>query len=460
MSQLKKNKTVIFLISFIVTCVIITIIAIYLTNEGIITFSQSDIPGEDPPIIISDGLGIKTLEDQYIFNNLELVTKKYQNGKKKVYTWGEEYPLEIEYLQIEGLKNKEVQDRINQEIKNIAFHQVTQEEQNNPKIDRIYIQVYCQANFSNILSLHTVKETRKKGKTENVYEYADSVGMNYNLATGEKLTFSDLFTNDANIKSILSQSAYTTFAEEYLNKRYEDENFDWDGDMNKIDYSEIEDNVLKIVQSYDKDKQPSFYFNERFIFALIGGKQITINMRDFYHQIAIYHRFAKTEGLYEKIETQSRYVFIPKDDKYMLYRKLGKIGDNLFVDVVLQNFDYEEENISKQDKKVQEYINQLEKRIEECKTYLKKNPDKAIVLSLYQDVQYNEGVESNHLYGAKAIMSKEYYQSTYFNKVLEWEQTEHQVADVIGKELMTLLYNDKEENKNIKVYEENSDTDN
>ena len=451
MSQSNKNKGVIFLIIFILICVTMTVIAIYLTNEGIITLAKVDNKVDEPKQIIkSDDLGIKTLEDRYNYNPLTLTTEEYHLGSKSENDFY--YPIEVHYVQISGLKNISIQDKINKEIKETALAQIDDNELDKNNFKYVMVTAKCVGNFSNVLSIRIDKDYMDESlgkELENSF-----IGLNYNLKTGEKIDFTEMFTNDAGTKNIIAQSAYKTFAGEYLDYLYyqlqfPEESQYWDGDMNKIDYSEIEDRVFKVLQTYDRNNKYPFCFDERYIYTYIDSEEIAIEMRNFYSQIAIYNRYANATGLFEE-EQNDFLVFLPNYIYGVVYRNVKKIDDNLFIDLGLVNWIGDDEY--KRELDIATYIQDFEKRIEECKEYLKENKNQAIVLAVTKELYNGENGEiTEYVYDAKAIMSKDYFNNTYLDRVLEWEQTDKIGVDVLDYFLTSLLSMDNYEgNSNIK----------
>lgn len=433
--------------------------AIYLTNEGRLHLPEWNNE-KFSSSITSDGLGIQSLKEKYKPNLLEIETKTYHRGKKiKLDEYNTCYEIEIDYFEIHGLIDRNIEEKINQEVKNHVFTQADEQEMQNKKWKNISVSAECIGNFSNILSVRITKSFRDKNGNWGSEEEFSS--LNYDLRTGEKFGFSDVFTNDAGTKQILLHSAYHTFARDYLydyaDKFYNsDKELEWDGDMSKIDYSELEDRVFKILQNYDRNHSYPFCVNERYIFVFIENREITINMRDFYKQIAIYHRFANPSNIYEKVNPKEYFVFIEGDTDYDAYRRIELIENRFFIDVEICRYEYDEngnETAHLTESVIQKYVKDIEKKIKSCQSYLEKNPDKAMVLSVYQDVSYWNGEITDNTYIARAVMEKEYFQTTYMDKVLEWEQGEHLTGDMIGGKLLTFLLSDKEENKNIQVYE-------
>ncbi|MDP3305595.1 MAG: hypothetical protein Q8S15_05970 [Erysipelotrichaceae bacterium] len=120
-------------------------------------------------------------------------------------------------LEIRGLKNKVIENKINQEISDkIDGLKSYRNSENLPPYRGIYTRIpaenialnynvysYVTYNFNNVLSIvFTGYYTfNLKGSSEHV-TVTDS--LNYDLTTGKQLTVSDLLTNDANTKQALS----------------------------------------------------------------------------------------------------------------------------------------------------------------------------------------------------------------------------------------------------------------
>ena len=447
MLQSNKKKTVLFIIVFIIICIAITGIAIFLTNEGIISLPKKQIT-QRHETENDNSFGIKSLEDKFSFNPITITIKSYHSGKKiQTKELEDFYPIEIDYLQINGLKDTIIQKKINEKIKNAAFAQIDNNEIKEKKLKNVTILTEVTGNFSNVLSIRFEKTYRESDYTWNS---SDSfITLNFNLKTGEQISFTDLFTADAGTKNIIAKSAYNSFAEEYIDKIYfleEEEEWNWDGDMSKIDYSEIEDRVFKVLQNYDRRKQYPFYFTERYICVKIQNEQIFIPMREFYNQIAIYNRYAQN-NIFEKEKTNQSFVFTLDSTDDTVYRRVEKISDNLFVDIDLRDWSSDD---YKNNVKNKLYIQNAEKQIEDCKKYLNNNKNKAIVLAIWDEIYNDEQEETHNYYLGKATMNKQYFESTFFNKALEWEQTDHFSGDAMGPHLISFLMGE-EKNKNIKL---------
>ncbi len=446
MSLLNKNKGIIFTIIFSILCITTTTILIYLTNNGMLSFRKSNNKDklDVKDAVVADGLGIKSLKDTYLPNGLDLEEVKLHYGEEDEY---ESYPVEISYFKISGLKDKSVEDKINEDIKKRVMALYNPDEMEDEKVESISISTTSQANFSNVLSFWVIKQVYFKNEDDDISEI--NLGLNYNLKTGEEIKFTDLFTNDAGTKNIIFQSAYLSFASEYLGD-YSDE---FDGDMSKIDYSSIEDRALKVMQKYNRDEDYEFWFDERSIHVIINNEFITINMRDFYSQIAIYNRYADYEDLFTANDNNKIIVFALNKSAgdLTVYRRVEECDDNLFIDAEIIDGTIGEEEYEID---YNEYIEDIEEKINESKKYLEQHPDKAVVIACLRDINDADGTLSTDSYTTIAYMTKDYYTKTFLNHILEREQiTPHQV-DLLSITLPFVLREERESYPNIEFHVE------
>ncbi|MCH5190920.1 MAG: hypothetical protein J1F23_02005 [Oscillospiraceae bacterium] len=455
-----NKKSILLLIAFTLICVIITAIAITVTNNALSKQSEQEpeppketVNSKEPITVEPDGLGLKSLEERYAVQPLNIIYKEeYPEG-----SIDGEPPVQIQYMQIDGLKNIDVQNKINSELKTVALSQYEKGELKSKKLEYVHIYSNLYADFANVLSVEIIKYAYGAEADYQPYESHKWIGLNYDLSTGEQISFSDLFTNDANIKSIISQSAYMTFAEEFLgyypyDSEDDDFNFwEWNGDMNDVDYSGMEDRVLKVMQGFDKNTSYPFCFDERNIYVNINGEEITINMRDFYNQIAIYNRYLTEENLFNTESPNDMYVFVQADNWGVPYRRVEKIGDNLFVDLgVLSSLG--DDATAALD--IESYKKEMEEQVALAKEYLDSHKDKAIVLAFKKYLgEYLSGqdfIVSEENFILTATMSKEYFDETFFPFVLDWEQNHGEVS-LDDANLATFLYDRKKDDKNIKM---------
>ena len=293
MFQLSK-RTIIFLVLFSVILLGITIGAIiYSNSHNVSDSSEVVIEGEiskktkSKESLIDDGVkGIK-LDDKYNVNDLKITETTYNPSENSEFN--------IIYCQISGLKDESVQNKINQEIKDKVFDSYDNLKNSRSNINQIVIRATCVASFSDVLSIE-VNSFINYGdkKIESSWD-----GLNYRLDTGEKIKFKDLFTYNTGIKNILTSELYKNMAWGYSSYTSEGEVYDFEHDMNKIDYQDLEEKVYNFVYEYTKNDNSKFSFTENTINLTNGENIYNISMYDYYENIAIYNRFVSSESLYK-----------------------------------------------------------------------------------------------------------------------------------------------------------------
>lgn len=389
MSQLnkenKKNHSTRNLICFVILFASIVIsITIYSVNSKLNEENNQNLVSEefgDKSVNPKkdDGVsGVKSLYETYECNNLDVEQYFYGvNGNEVVDITeqekydsdsDEEFEITVYYPEISGLKNKDIEKKINNQIKETLINKA--EENFKSDMKKLDISTHISGNFSNILSI-TVNEYHEFDDEEK-WEYTPS-GLNFDLTTGNLIKFKDLFTYDASIKNILTHSAYNELARDYTYSEDEEEVDDfWGINMDKIDYSEVESDVFRVVNSYNKNNDIDFYCSPSIITAIIDNKEIRIKMVDYYEQIALYNRFASEDELFEnEFEYDKIFnVFLSTYYGDTNYYRVEKVSDNLMVNISITTKGYDDEtfddyDIPKSDMK--EIIKKVNDRIEEYK---------------------------------------------------------------------------------------------
>lgn len=330
-TQKKSSNKMLFWCLFIFTfiMIIVTFAIIYLENQN---KNNNQIQQHTYNQAEKVDLTVK-LTDTYHENPLNTTAYYYLDGavktEKEYYDeeyYLKEYNKKYRYIQIKGLKNKEIENKINNEI----MQKVLSLDSNNYK----EITAYVYANFANILSVY-ISGTKDK----DVFQEE----LNYRLDTGEKIKFEDLFTSKEDAKIVLSQAIYNQLAKDYVIK---EENY---GDISKEDYSIIEMQAFEIMNDYNNNAKVEFCITPERILAEINNRNVEINMTDFYQYIAIYKRYLTKQSLYENNnQNYELFVFSEKDFENCFYSKLEEVDENLFVEIDLYNYsENEQEEIEK-----------------------------------------------------------------------------------------------------------------
>jgi len=124
-------------------------------NEVIEVFLENDVKEPEKVVdeshLVVKNFGIET----YFKNNLTIKEESYHEGEyleKEFYFSGKEvnYPLQVNYIQIDGLKDKNIQEQINSDLKYKAIN-LAKSKDINAKI--VAVDTIVEGNFSNILSV-------------------------------------------------------------------------------------------------------------------------------------------------------------------------------------------------------------------------------------------------------------------------------------------------------------------
>jgi hypothetical protein len=244
------------------------------------------------------------------------------------------------------LINKEIEKKINEDIYSRCANELV-------KIREEKITYDVMANFGNVISIFV----HSNYYNDNIY-----IGLNYDLTTGKRLEFKDIFISDADINNILRKAVY----ERYI--------------LNSINASKeavfVEEDFTKICQelfNYDFE----FYFSNNTIYIL--NFDIHINMLENSNAIGIYNRFLIEENIYEKSNNnEEKYIYF---NAYKGYGGIKKEEENLYI-VYKYVEDGEDEDINKLIQKI------ISNELTEDKLYARKNRNKTIVM-IYECFGYD-----------------------------------------------------------------------
>lgn len=306
---------VIFMILFFVVSIAATAGLIYYKNE--IEYTGSNISQNKEEQIVSENFGLSAINEKYNVNDIQcsVVEEAYGDYAEE---WGLS-KIHINYVQISGLKNHSIQNKINKKIKEEAEALYEYSFLKDDSIAYVDINCYVTANFANVISIQMERYISYKNDQDYDIVYK---GLNYNLATGDEVAFEKIFTADANIKSIITQSAYNYYSYQYIN--------DYDNleaNMDLIDYSDIERKVFLLLSKYNRGELTEFFFDASDVFLISGNDFINIEMKDFYDQIAIYNRYKSYGNLYTgEYEKKTKNIPCFFDVSYKYCYEFGEIA--------------------------------------------------------------------------------------------------------------------------------------
>lgn len=356
-----KSK-IIFVTIFSIICLIIT--ALLLMYQSIDIDEKDENVIEDVPVknVLKDVAGLD-LKSKYNENDLEIIEKSITQEK-----------IEIRYFEINGLKNKDIQDKINKEIEIKASNCYKEQIKDLDKVINVFVSMSECANFANTISFELSYVAKVDDDGDGFYKGIQ--GINYDLNTGRQIILEELFVSDMPIKDVLRKSSYYNLLED----KAED---NLSGELIVANYGDIEDDIAQIINFYQKGKINNFSYTPRYINLFYGDNQsITIDMKQFAQYIAIYNRFLSEQSLFENddIGIDNIYTLVKRYPNVYYYQNY-KNEDNYYIDISIDLQTTDNDEFAK--KIAQNKIEEIEKEIENIKKKVKENPDNFYILNYY-----------------------------------------------------------------------------
>ena len=289
----RLNKKILIGIIYIISIVICVVIYAILNNNK---SSEDIVDIEDESNLISSVTdtyeGLNYLSEKTIIKQIGFFYDYSRNleGSK----------IEVSYIKVEGLKDNQLEEKINNLLMETANELYTEEnvQDSNVLYDHIYnyTDVYI---FNNVLSTLYCKEVCDiNGNIQ--YEYK---GLNVNLNNFSKIELKDVFINTTDINTIMNED-------------------------------------MKVLYNSDHFE---FSISPKFIYIPLNGENVDkISLYENRNQVAIYKRFYSNTKMFEKTYNATPYVFTTK--KFIETDLYGLVEDNMFIDTynTLINTNYSE----------------------------------------------------------------------------------------------------------------------
>lgn len=279
------------------------------------------------------------------------------------------------YPQIDGLKNSEVQDAINQTICGEADRLQQKYLDLGTKIS--YLNWNESANFANVLSIGMYSGDDAM-HNEQVY-------LNFNLNDGSLLRLSDLFAADADLQGIVRAAFYDTMTIRNMSNAY------WE----ELNYPD-EQALYKTVRGYLASEDPKFAFTPANIYLYYGEDTATVDMTAYADEIVVYSKFLSEESLFAEdgIGYEDLFTCTELPESYA-QRKFGFAAENFWYDIALSEA-YLEEDIPEEQQRsflafYEELYTSLLAEVDAVHATAMANPDRAYILlanpyvNLYRD---------------------------------------------------------------------------
>ena len=399
--KVSTNKIIISLIVFAIISITITAILIIQKNN-------TSAPNQE---ITSGDVNIAVKHDKIIGTK---INQKYnQNDLEIIETQMQEDGLEYVSIRISGLKNKEIENKINEDIareeaslkENVLSNEMGE-------YDSRYLSEYVNANFSNVLSL-ALYGSKYGSNSRN--QLNESRYLNYDLTTGNRLKLEDLFVPGADIDlyaqdSIYKELLYDAFSEKgvFFDPQY------WESGECTYVMDEIDE--LKFIKEFNKYKTApkDFCFSYNQISIVYGedyDNYAYIRFKDCMDDLAIFDKFVTEEGIFERDDIGVKNLYVCSN------ATTGK-GYYTFIDDVTSNFRIDARVYPVVNERIlesQKYIETLEKlkqdiagRKNDIKEIAKKNKDKYYYLTI--NVTINDFIPKYYCtYSEQDITYDEFY---------------------------------------------------
>ena len=223
------------------------------------------------------------------------------------------------YYQISGLKNKEVENKVNEKLKK-SFEQFVEDNKEfiirevmnaikeeeysyennwtNRKIDKPYVlQQEVLSSFGNVISCANYFN-KNYGSLRNYSSNNDTPlnitneFVNINLNNGSDLKFEELFTKDADFVRLIGNAYHSNIRDVFEYYEYSD-NQDWIKIDNTLNFSpeNIEIKIEKLIKTFKSSEKTSFGFSPSRLFLSINGQRAEISLKENNYDVAIYSRF-------------------------------------------------------------------------------------------------------------------------------------------------------------------------
>lgn len=291
MKEVSVKKLIMFLISFIVVAVAITAVLITINkNNNINSSSTNYTSGEKNNNGYEKIIGTKK-NQKFNQNDLEIIR---ENAKYDV--------LEYQTIRISGLKNKEIENKINKELEDI-------EDDFRKKViaapgenGNMYLSSFVTVNFSNILSItfYGSKADSNYRNEVNIHKY-----LNYDLTTGNKIKMEDLFLPGTDIDMYAQNVIYKNELHEKFSEKdiFFNQDYWQSGELQYVLDEIDEADFMKKYNLY-KNSDKDFYIAENGIDIKysedINSRDVYIPYKDCLDDLIVYTKFLTKESIFEK----------------------------------------------------------------------------------------------------------------------------------------------------------------
>lgn len=241
---------------------------------------------------------------KYTNNNLKFIVEEQDVKYEKEADSGAGEPIKATTkFEISGLKNKTVQSKINNEIKEIIdFY----------RNNKCFVKIEATANFSDVLSLNIWASNLDLANVA-----TRSFGLNYRLDNGEKLKLQDLFNSNREARTAIK---------ECLEKKIET----YSQDLTKYTIAQSMQGLnIKELEEFDNNKEYEFSFGpDKIKIYNIGqnthsldARYLEIQLADYAESLSFLTKYISKEYLYEEVSSSENVAYVNLN-KYSSFKKV------------------------------------------------------------------------------------------------------------------------------------------
>lgn len=334
---------------------------------------------------------------------------------------------EIEYVQIDGLKDDGVEIKINNEIKE-SIEELSKKICEENESAEIYSGYTIRGNFANVISINF--SISAINDENDVYE---DLYFNYDLVNGNEIKLDDIFTSDFPMEEVLIDKLYEAVTTEFTTM--DEDTWNLYVAENAEDIEEI---VYSIVSDYQRGKKIDFCFTPKLLEVSAGQySSAKILFKDYTEYVTIYDKYLTSDslydGMYKAIEELPNLTDLSMWANFEEY--IEEEGDNYYINVGLFA---EEDTPEKILDSIKNYMNNYinEKKIEEREDG---------IFTIYNatfDLWYNEvdNIYSVNIQDISYNTTKSKYTHSIKNEIIEFFREDFSESpEFIGNSFLSRL---------------------
>ncbi len=377
----------------VIALVLFTLLAVGITGGLIV--ADKLLPGE---ITVKKEPGID-IYGTFDENDLIIEPVKEMSGE-----------TEIHIPRISGLKNKEVQDKVNGDI----YKRVQKALSRYSVID--YANYYVRGNFANVISISYNVSGGEK------YE---QLCLNYELVNGNELKLQDLFAEGVDLLEPIRKGFYDSMV--------------MMGDMDyETSVSSYDENELyRAVKGFASGKDKKFVFSSSCAYLYYEDYMAEIDFLENAEEVVIYSKYT-TEDIFERDNIGFKGAFTCSDIDYDIFELIeyGYEEENLWYDITAWQVYIEPECPADKAEAFVEFkdnlLEELKSNAEKYREKAKQNPDKMYIvldkpnLSMYRPsfrvddryvTEYTNAATLNHTVRVYE-MDRDYFEKSFRDELI------------------------------------------